>query len=88
MLPTDLSTLINEFSASRSVSWFRSAFEDYLETISFAYGRTSFLSTLQISIIPIGTRADLLTKTVFEDMEMDPIEKRNLKTFLRSLETV
>ncbi len=84
-LPTDLETLLSAFAASRSISDLKQVFDEYVESMVFQPARMSFVGLLQIAIIPLKTRRDMLLKTVFTEYELDDIELRNLDTLLENL---
>ncbi len=86
-IPVDVFELVLDFSESRNVEWFRTTLDNYSRDM-LDFARMSFLSTFQISVIPISSRIELMTITVLHGLELDPVEMSNLIVFLRSLETV
>jgi len=87
-LPTDLQTLLTAFAASRSVETLKEVFDQYVDSMVYRPARISFVGLLQVSVIPLKTRREMLLKTVFTEYDLDDTELRNLDNLLENLEVV
>ena len=85
VLPSDLSGLLADFYRSRSVSWFQGELDKYVAPM-LDFARVSFLGILVVGIIPVSVRVEMLTTSVFQNIELDPIEVQNVEQLVQNLE--